>query len=258
VEGKPKKNIKYLVISMHQEREIQIPIFDNKTLFGTFTRSEKPSKKLVIFAHGLFGHQNDHIFFNGSHAFAKSGIDSYRFDFYSGRKGARTFSDSPVSLQVADLATVVKHFSKKYPDITIVAHSMGAYVALFWNRAYKNSVKRFVLLDPSWEPKQIFGGLSFSKKLDAYILKDRTDTIIQKSIVEEAQKLPDIKELVQKITAPLLIIAAEKGARKIAEESYFNNASCLKKFVVLETDHNFNDKEAGTKLFKETISWIKK
>jgi alpha/beta superfamily hydrolase len=240
------------------EQELQISAPDGKTLFGTFTRSEKPSKKLVIFAHGLFGNQNDHIFFNGAYAFAKSGIDSYRFDFYSGRKGARTFNDSPASMQAADLAIAIKHFTKKYPDITIVAHSMGAYVALLWNRAHKNSVKRFIFLDPSWEPKQIFGGLEFSKKLDAYVLKDRTDTVIQKSIVEEAQKLPGIKELVQKITPPLLIIAAEKGAKKIAEESYFNNASCLKKFVVLETDHNFNNKEAETKLFKETISWIKK
>lgn len=240
------------------EQELQILAPDGKTLFGTFTRSEKPSKKVVIFAHGLFGHQNDHIFFNGSHACAKSEANSYRFDFYSGRKGARTFNDSPVSLQAADLAAVVKHFSKKYPDITLVAHSMGAYVTLLWNATHKNSVKRFILLDPSWEPKQIFDGLSFSKKLNAYVLKDRTDTVIQKSIVEESEKLPDIKELVQKVTVPLLIIAARKGARKIAEESYFNNAPCLKKFVVLETDHNFNDKEAETKLFKETISWIKK
>lgn len=135
---------------------------------------------------------------------------------------------------------------------------MGAYVALLWNATHKNSIKQFVLLDPSWEPKQIFDGLLFSKKLNAYILQDRTDTIIHKSIVEEAEKLPDIKELVQKITALLLIVATEKGARKIAEESYFNNASCLKKFVVLETDHNFNDKEAEARLFKKIISWIKK
>lgn len=225
---------------------------------NSITQSEKPSAKLVIFVHGLFGHQNDRIFFNGAHMLAKSGVDSYRFDFYSGRKGARTFNDSPASVQAADLAGVVKHFSKKYSDITIVAHSMGAYVALLWNATHKNSVKRFVLLDPSWEPKQIFGGLHFSEKLDAFILKDRTDTVIQKSIVEEAKKLPDIKELVQKVTVPLLIVAAEKGARKIAEEEYFDNASCLKKFVVLETDHNFNDKEAEIKLFKETVLWIKK
>lgn len=236
----------------------QIPISDSKTLFGTFAQSENPNQKLVIFVHGLFGHQNDHMFFNGAHVLAKSGVDTYRFDFYSGRKSARTFNDAPASFQVADLASVVKHFNKKYSDITIVAHSMGAYVALLWNATHKNSVKRFVLLDPSWEPKQIFGGLPFSKKLDTYILKDRTDTIVQKSIVEEARELPDIKELVQKITAPLLIIAAQKGARKIAEESYFNDASCLKKFVLLETDHNFNDKEAETKLFKEIISWVKK
>lgn len=240
------------------DRELQISTPDNKTIFGTFTQSEKPSTKLVIFVHGLFGHQNDHIFFNGSHALMKSGVDSYRFDFYSGRKGARTFNDSTASVQAADLAGIVKHFSKKYSDITIVAHSMGAYVALLWNAAHKNSVKRFVLLDPSWEPRRIFSGLHFSKKLNAFILKDRTDTIIQKSIVEEAEKLPDIKELVQKTTVPLLIIAAEKGAKKIAKESYFDNASYLKKFVVLETDHNFNDTEAEAKLFKETTSWIKK
>lgn len=83
-------------------QELQIIASDSKTLFGTFTRSEKTNGKFVIFVHGLFGHQNDHIFFNGAHILAKSGIDSYRFDFYSGRKGSRTFNDSPIALQAAD------------------------------------------------------------------------------------------------------------------------------------------------------------
>jgi esterase/lipase len=238
------------------EQEVTIPIRGKKILRGTLVRSLKSNGKLVIFVHGLFGHQNDHIFFNGAPEFSKKRIDSYRFDLYPGYKGTRSFNTSSASLQASDLESVIEHFSKKYSDITIVAHSMGGYITLLWNATYKNSVKRFVLWDPSWEPKHTFGDLPFSKEIDAYVMKGKTDIIIKKSIVEESKKLPDIENLVKKIAVPLFIIGAIKGGKKIAEELYFNNATCPKKFIVFETDHCFSSKEIEKKLFKETISWI--
>jgi len=242
------------------EKEVFIVADDKKNISGTLVCSEKTRGKLVIFVHGLFGHQNDHIFFNGAYALAKKGIDSYRFDFYSNKKNTRSFSQSSSSIQKADLESVVKYFGKKYLDITIVAHSMGGYISLLWNEKHnKKYVKRFILLDPSWEPKQIFSNLRFSKEFDSFLMEDRIDTMIKKIYIDESKDLYNVSELAKKMKKPTLIIATEKGAKNIAKESYLANIPGNKKvFMVLGTDHNFNDKKAETKVFKETILWINK
>jgi alpha/beta superfamily hydrolase len=242
------------------EQEVFIVATDKKSISGTLVRAEKTEGKMVIFVHGLFGDQHNHIFFNGAHALAKKGIDSYRFDFYSNKKNTRSFSQSSSLLQKTDLESVVKYFGKKYSDITIVAHSMGGYISLLWNEKHnKKYVKRFVLLDPSWEPTQIFSDLRFSQKFDFFIMEDRIDTIIKKIYIDESKNLPSIAELAKKMKKPTLIIATEKGAKNIAKESYLANIPCNQKdFIVLNTDHNFNDSKAETEVFNKIILWINK
>ena len=47
------------------EKEIKIKTPDKHIIYGTLNTSKKNSNILLIFVHGLTGHRDEHIFYNG-------------------------------------------------------------------------------------------------------------------------------------------------------------------------------------------------
>ena len=103
-----------------KEIEVKIRTPDKKVIYGTLGRAKKKAGTLVVFVHGFTGHQNEHIFFNGSKLFAQKGLDTFRFDLYTGgKKGARHFRDTSISVHGKDINAVVKFFRNKYKCLLV-------------------------------------------------------------------------------------------------------------------------------------------
>jgi predicted alpha/beta-fold hydrolase len=48
------------------EKEIRIKTPDRHVIYGTLRIPKKKTGTLLVFVHGLTGHRNEHIFYNGA------------------------------------------------------------------------------------------------------------------------------------------------------------------------------------------------
>lgn len=241
------------------EKEIKIKTTNKHYIYGTLAKSKKPSKKLIIFVHGFCGNQNEHIFFNGAKYFTGKGYDTFRFNLYSGEKGARKFRDIKISLHGKDTSTVIKYFSKDYEKIYVVGHSYGGTTLLFTDTKHVNT---FVFWDASWiEWKDEDKDFPYRKDLDAHVLDWGIEYIVGKPFIEELKSFPDCGGLISKIKIPVKFITAGrkgKGNTK-AGKKYFALANEPKDLVDIPTaEHNFNTFAEEERLFKETQDWMKR
>lgn len=246
---------------MVTEKEIKIKTPDKFTIYGTLVGGAKKSEKLVIFVHGFTGHRNEHIFFNGAKFFAEKGIDSFRFDLYTGEKKARHFRKTKISLHGEDITTVVGHFKKQYKKIYVVGHSFGGTSLLFTDSTLVNGL---IFWDASWidqdKEKRLW---PYNKSLDAHILDWGIEYVVGKGFQAELKNFPDCGELIRKIHKPTIFITAgsdrAKGANAKAGKRYFAKANKPKSLVNIPTaDHNFNTFADEGRLLEETYKFIKK
>src|SRR3989304_3753719 len=107
------------------ETQLKIKTPDKHIIYGTLRPAKRKSSTLLIFVHGLAGHQDEHIFYNGARYFSEKGINTFRFDLYTGEKGGRILTKCGISTHAKDLDTVVKHFRKKFKEIFVAGHSLG-------------------------------------------------------------------------------------------------------------------------------------
>lgn len=95
------------------QKEVRIKTTDKKTIFGTLDTPKERSKGLIIFVHGLTGHQYEHIFFNAAKFFTKKGYSTYRFDLYGFCKPARILEETCLKTHAEDTNNVIQHFQKQ-------------------------------------------------------------------------------------------------------------------------------------------------
>ena len=238
------------------EKEIKIKTPDKYFIYGTLAKGKRSSPTLVILAHGLVGHQNEHIFFNGSKFLAKSNLDTFRFDFYSGDKGGRTMTDCGISTHVNDLNTVLKYFRPKYRQVLVVGHSLGGMVVVSANLKLLDGI---ILWESSYN---FYGenklGFKYNKGLKAYVVSWGPEFLVSKKMADEWRTFPPIKNVASKITVPLQVIVAGKGMLKKAGQEYYKYAKGKKSFsTIAGAGHNFNELGTEEKLFSETLKFIK-
>ncbi|MBI5138921.1 MAG: alpha/beta fold hydrolase [Candidatus Vogelbacteria bacterium] len=239
------------------ETKHKIETSDGHVIYGTLTLSKKPSQKLIIFVHGLTGHQNESMFYNGSKFFSSKGFNVFRFDQYCGEKDARRFIDTTTEIHAKDLNAVVKLFSQKYDQIYLVGHSWGGPVIL---SSDLSKITALILWDPSPSGELIKDceELRYEPKLNAYILDWGIRQILGKAWFESAQKLPSVEDLGSKCNKPIKIIAAERGTEG-KSKILLKKIDCLKSYVcVKRADHCFHVEGTQDQLFKETLDWLKK
>ena len=238
------------------EKNIIINTNDNHLIYGTLN-SKKKSKKLVIFVHGLLGNRNEHIFYNSSKFFTKSGFDTFRFDLYNGRKKGRKLRECTLEIHSKDTNAVVDYFRKKYDKIFLVGHSYGSLAVL---KSDLSSVSAIILWDAaSTTNTEWASSMEYIEGLDAYLLSWGMDYIIGKHMLNESKKLPHPKELMFKISIPIKIICAGKSSLVKDGNMYYKYAKKPKEFVIIKNArHNFNEEGSEELLFKETLNFVKK
>lgn len=240
------------------EKEAKIKISGGKFLYGTLGIASKTADALIVFIHGFTGHQNEHIFFNGSKFFTEKEFDTFRFNLYGGeQKGSRHFRDVKISLHGEDITTVVKYFRKKYQKIFIIGHSYGGTSLLFTDQSIING---FVFWDASYIDwgKSDKEDLGYNKNLNAYVYDFGLEYMVGKGFIDELKNFPDCGKLIKQIHKPVLFIVSGRKGNAKAGKRYFNKANNPKKIInIKHADHCFDNWKDEELLFKGTYDWLK-
>ena len=239
---------------------IKIKTPDKYTIFGTLNKTAVKNNKLIIFIHELTGNQNEHLFFNASRFFPKNGLDVFRFNLYDGRKGTRSLVGCTVRIHAQDLNQVVKRFRNDYHSIFVIGHSLGGPTILQSNT---DLVDGIVLLDPTSMPSLLDvvegtkSSLKFIKSLNAYSFDWGTTCLLGKEMSKEFGNL-NLKKLMKTVNKPIKLIFAEKGNAKYGKR-FFQYANQPKELTIIKgATHCFDEEGAEDKVFKETLSWLKR
>lgn len=236
------------------ETQIKIPIDSKKYIYGLLRGSLKSS--LIVFIHGLTGHCNEHIFYNGARFFEKKGYSSFRFNLYDFQKDTRKLENTTLTVHGKDLDTVIGFFRTKDIDkFFVIGHSWGAPTILL------SKDKRFdkvVFWDPALNTTDI-SDMQYSNSVDAYILNWSHRIIVGKAMIEEAKKL-NMSKLLKEIKVPIKFIYAGKGTLKNkGKKVFFPAANEPKELVIIpNANHTFNEEGTEETLFKETLNWFVK
>ncbi|OGC85051.1 hypothetical protein A3F55_02175 [Candidatus Adlerbacteria bacterium RIFCSPHIGHO2_12_FULL_53_18] len=240
------------------EKNLKIKTPDKHTIYGTLRLPDKgKAKTLVVHVHGLTGSPNEHFHYNGARYFTKRGLASFRFGLYFDAPGARQLQECGISTHAKDLNTVLKFFRKKYKKIFVIGHSLGAATVLSSDLSFLDGI---ILWDGT---KSIRGpkrkDFVYSKKLDAYILDWRMQTIMSKKMYKEWAEFPLPKDATKNLTKPLKVIVAGVGRLIDAGKDYYRSAKGPKEFATIKgAGHTFNEDGTEEKLFAETYSFVKK
>lgn len=240
------------------EKVLKIPTTDRHIIYGTLNTDRKSSNRLIIFVHGLTGHQNEHTYFNAARLFPKNGFATFRFDLYSGEKKARSLTNSTIHTHVRDLETILGYFADKYRHIFLVGHSYGGLTILL---AEISKAAGIVMWDSSYrsQKKNSEDLGKYHRALGAYLVNWGPEFVISKKFVAAEKNLPEPEELVRKIKCPIKFVVAGKSELVKAGKNYFQAANQPKELVVIpKADHNFNQWGTEKELFRETLKFVKK
>ena len=236
------------------ERKVNIKAKDGHIIYGVLN-SKRKSNKLVIFIHGLGGNPHESIFSNGMKYFTDKGLSTYRFAFYSWKRGANTLSKTTVASQAEYLNSVIKHFKKSFKKIYLVGHSLGGPTIM---AADAKGISAIVFWDSSYDLRALKEEARYNKKIDAYIANWGIEILIGKKMYQEFCKAPQPPQQVMgKIHAPVKFISAGKGPLTNGHKLLFKSTNEPKRHVIIEdAGHNFFEEGTEQKLFRETYSWI--
>lgn len=148
------------------EKELTIPIPGTKLKIYA-KQYGGLNNPVVIFVHGLTGHMDEHLFYNGARYFYRRGIPSIRFNLYDWQKSARKLTNCTLNTHAYDLNVVIDYLRKrKVNKIVTIGHSYGGPTILL---AHHNTIDAIALWDPSYE--DLFKGAKYIKELDAYRIR---------------------------------------------------------------------------------------
>lgn len=237
---------------MNLETEFKIPIPDSKlNIYGKqYGNLDKP---VILFVHGLTGHMDEHLFYNGARYFHKEGFSSVRFDLYGFQDDARNLIDCTLQIHGQDINTIQFYLKDKGAEtIFAVGHSYGGPSILFSDQdflkgaAFWDSVSNF----------SFTGESDHIVEIDAYRLQWGVDHLIGKGMYEEAEKL-SWDEVIQKAKVPLKLIAAGNNEWVAEHERIHKSMKGENSLVTIDgATHTFSEEGVAEKLFDETISWL--
>lgn len=241
------------------ERAVKLKTSDGHTIYGTLNIAKKKNGRLVVFVHGLAGHQNEHQFYNAARFFPARGYDTFRFDLYSGLKNGRTLTASSLSMHARDLNTVIAHFKNTYRRIGVVGHSLGGPTILLADPDNRDAM---VLWDPSHDMSdRPAEALVWHRAIGAYVLRWGVEFLIGRRMRNEKAAFDGKKanRLISGFHVPVKIITAGKGVLKDAGKEYYQHANKPKALVSISgAGHTFDEEGVEEQLFRETLRWFKK
>ena len=238
-------------ISPHPtEREIVLPSNDGRKIYGTLRVAG--SRTLAIFVHGLTGNRNEHLFFNGSRFFSAHGIDSFRFDLYTGQPDARALPQCSLETHSDDLNTVVARFQSEYERLHLIGHSLGAPTIL---GADTSDATTLVFWDPSNGAQYCKDSLRFDERLQLYVLEWGVEALVSKTLID--QWVPITPKAVERHRKPVKVICAGNGVLVDDWAAILGQVESKYAFHVINgASHCFDEDGAEDELFSETLRWL--
>lgn len=236
------------------EKNIRIKLPGNKYMPGCLRGSLK--RPVILMVHGLTGHMQEHIFFNGARYFDKHEISSLRINLYSDSEdsGTRCLTDCTLDTHAEDINEALKFLRKNGAGkIFALGHSYGAPSIML---ADQNLIDGYILWDASYKPDfiKLFSAKKISK--DLYKIDWGVEFLVSRKMKNYSESL-DWDAMVKKITKPLLAIYAAKGILKKITAHYASIVQGPTKLIgIPNATHCFDEPGAEEKLFDATIKWI--
>lgn len=250
-------NEQSVVIKNNQEQPIHVKIHN------------KNGNKLAFVLHGLASDMNHQAVQTAKHALLNNGYVVITFDArYSLGKSHGDVSNVSLYTFLEDLKTVI-NWTKKQPfyrePFAIAGHSLGGATAILY--AHNNDNIKFlipiapVISGQQWETSCMKNMPDFceqwkEKGYYEYKLNEKSANISYSVI--ESTKSYNALNLIDNITAPTLLITAEKD-RVIEEKDVQKLADKMKAKIVkiTQSSHNFTNKQNQTELYQAIFDFIK-
>lgn len=213
-------------------------------------------RPMILMVHGLTGHMNEHIFFNGARYFDKRGISSLRVSLYSDSEDSSTrcLTDCTLKTHAEDINAALSYLRKNgAKKVYVLGHSYGGPSIML---ADQKLIDGYILLDASYKPDfiKMFGAKKISKNL--FKIDWGVEFLVSRKMKDFSEHL-DWDAMAKKITKPMLAIYAAKGILKKSTAHYASIAQGPTKLVgIPNATHCFDEPGTEEKLFNATIKWI--
>ncbi len=234
------------------QEDITINLNSKTKAYGILLEPKTSTNRLIIFVHGFLNNQEHHLFYNAAHYFHRNNYSTFRYNLYGYQDNTRKANVTSFRTFAQDLSKIVSKFKGQYSQITLVSHSLGAYIVLLVN---PSDISSLVLWEPSLHPKEM---LKSAKKDGNYYIFDLGYQIrIHHKAIASMLNIPSAQVLLSKIHKPIAIISAEKAGGEIGKH-YYTLANRPKKISVIEgAGHNFDGLDTEAQLFKSTLKWLR-
>ena len=237
------------------ENHPKIPTNDGHLIYGTLNYTDKQSKNLIIFVHGLSDNENSRTVFNAAKYFKTKDFHTFRFSLYSDKNKARVLEDCSIGTFVEDINSVIYYFREKYDKIFLACHSLG-FVVLDCDL---ENIERVALWDPSLSlKKDRIKTLRYKPSIQSYFINWGISFIIGKQLKIDWENINDAR-LLKNIKVPLCILMAENNDLKIGWKSNLKYLNAKHEYKEIKgASHGFVEEGTEEQLFEETLKWFNK
>lgn len=234
------------------ERHIEIKTNDNKTIYGKLRGPL--SKPLIIFVHGLTGHMDEHIHFNGARWFEKHGYSSFRFNLYDEPEDARRLRQCSINTHGRDIDRVIDHFQRKNVNkIFLVGHSLGG-PSIY--KSERRGVQAIAFWDPAIIPRAFVHKARFDRSMERYVFEWTFEFLLGRRMVNSIKDL-NMVEVAQEFETPIKVVVAGDGKMVDEGRQFVEQLDVPAEFAVIQgADHGFDNDKNEEQLFKETYAWF--
>lgn len=247
-----RRTLEPLCYPIHMEKELTISI--PKTKYKIYAKQYGSlDRPVVIFVHGLTGHMDEHLFFNGARYFYQQGISSFRFNLYGAEDDERNLTDCTLQTHAHDLNIVINYLqTQKVKKLFAIGHSYGGPTILLANH---NKFDAIVFWDASYNYR-----LDDSKELPKTKLRYLdwgVWPLIGDAMYKEAQTF-DQKKLFNDFNTPIKVITAGKSYYEDRKKNYDYAKEPKAYYQVKDAGHTFTEEGKADELYKESLEWINK
>ncbi len=242
---------------------------DSFKLAGVLHLPTKPTKKVIIMAHGLRVDKDEGgIFIRAANKLTKLGVATFRFDFRGCGESTGKFANRTISTDVQDLAKAFKFMKNQgYQEFGLLGASWGGGIGVMLLKDNPEIVKSLVLWNPALDYKS-----GINKLIVPWIKGKIKDSIHQRSLKIKAEKFDFSKDLIIQMTrykpykilntisCPTLILHGDKDEKVPLEDSikYHKLIKGPKKLkVIKDSPHGFHTPNAEKEAIKLTYNFFK-
>lgn len=238
------------------EKQLTIPTPDGKTIYGKL-RGDL-SQPVVVFVHGLTGHMDEHLWYNGARFFEEHGYATYRFNQYDGEASARRLHETTIAQQATDLSSVLAYLhAHGAKQLFPMGHSYGGPTIL---KADQSQMTAAVLLDPTMRGT-FHDYTALVPDSPTHVLIWSMNIVIGEAMYEENTTL-NSPEWIKDFHKPTQVVVCGQGSGSIwpgADQTWRESLPAGGEVTVLpDADHSFTIDGSLEQMFEKTLAFLQK